>query len=73
MKMLPCRHCNGTGKEPDQLALGTEMRRKRVAAKKSLREVAIAMNFSAPYLSDLELGRRLWNADLMAAFEKALR
>ncbi len=73
MKTLPCRHCNGTGKEPDQRALGVEMRRKRVAANKSLREVAIAMEFSAPYLSDLELGRRLWNSELIASFEKALK
>lgn len=49
------------------------MRRKRVASKKSLREVAIKMKFSAPYISDLELGRRTWSADLITAFEKAIR
>ncbi len=73
MKTLPCRHCNGTGKEPDQRALGMAMRQKRITAKKSLRAIAVAMDCSAPYLSDLELGRRTWNAGLLADFEKALR
>lgn len=38
----------------------------------SLRAVARHLGISAPYLSDLELGRRNWNEGLFCAFQKAV-
>ena len=73
MSTTPCKRCNGTGDEPDQKTIGASMRSKRYAYGKSLRQVAIKMGKSAPYISDLELGRRQWNAGLIADFEKALK
>lgn len=70
--MRPCQKCNGTGKEIDQAALGGELRKIRETMNVSLRDAAYAMHISAPYLSDLELGRRHWSADLIATFKKAI-
>lgn len=72
MKTIPCKHCNGTGKVPDQRALGEEMRKRRESLGYSLREAAFRMSISAPYLSDLELGRRNWNEAIRKAFLKAV-
>lgn len=52
--------------------IGAECRRTREAAGKSLRRVAAAMGVSAPFLSDLERGNRLWTSGTMAAWEKAI-
>ena len=49
------------------------MRNKRIVRKLSLREVAIRMEVSAAYLSDLELGRRNWDEAKIEAFNKALK
>lgn len=73
MKLRPCQKCNGTGKEIDQAALGLELRQMREKMKVSLRDAAQAMHISPPYLSDLELGHRHWNADLIAAYKKAIQ
>lgn len=48
------------------------MRIKREKSGKSLRETAALMEISPAYLSDLELGRRWWNADLIARYKAAL-
>lgn len=45
---------------PDQAQIGKMMRGSREGQNVSLREVARRMKLSAPYLSDLELGRRGW-------------
>lgn len=42
---------------------------KRQAAKLTLREMARALDFSAPYICDVELGRRHCTADLLKAYE----
>ena len=73
MKPTPCKRCNGTGDEPDQKVIGFSLRSKRIGYGKSLKQVAAKMGKSAPYISDLELGRRQWNAGLIADFEKALK
>jgi Predicted transcriptional regulator len=72
MKSEPCEHCDGTGKQIDQRALGKELRSRRERANKTLRETAVAMGVSAPYVSDLELGRRHWNSRLIREFVNAI-
>lgn len=68
-----CPRCEGTGTIPDPAYHGKEARKRRKAANVSLREVARRMNRSVAYLSDLELGRRGWNENLMKSYLKAIR
>lgn len=68
-----CPRCDGTGFVPDPSYHGKEARKRRKEAGLSLREVARRMNFSVAYVSDLELGRRGWNDDLMKRYLKALK
>jgi predicted transcriptional regulator len=72
-KTRPCKWCNGTGEIENAAYRGQEMRRKREAADRTLREVARRMELSAAYISDLELGRRAWSQRLITAYQKALR
>lgn len=44
----------------DHAATGANNRKRRLKANLSLREVAQELGISAPYLSDLERGRRNW-------------
>src|SRR5438445_13745888 len=55
---MECTRCRGTGKEPDWRALGKTVREYREAKELGLREVARAIQVSASFLSDLELGRQ---------------
>ena len=48
------------------------LKMKRLRAGKAANKVAIAMGISPQYLSDLEQGRRDWDADKLQKFEKAL-
>lgn len=57
----------------DDEATGQMLRAERVAAGFSLRSIARALHFSAPYVSDLELGRRGWTEEKAAAYREALR
>lgn len=57
---------------PDHAATGQAMRARRKKAGLSLRETAERMDLSAPYLCDLELGRRAWSEALAARFVAAL-
>lgn len=70
--MLPCPKCYGTGRIPDNTALGKSMRLKREVAGISLRSLARLLGISAPYLSDLERGRREWNSVRTNAYFNAL-
>ena len=56
-----CPMCDGKGEIMDDEAVGTEMRRRRLLTGLSLRTVAKRLKFSAPYISDLEKGRRNWS------------
>jgi transcriptional regulator with XRE-family HTH domain len=56
--LMPCPACEGTGKVLDPVAAGRQMRALRLKEKLSLREVARRMGISAPYVQDMELGRR---------------
>lgn len=67
-----CRYCKGTGRELDPIEIGAVMRDWRKKAKKTLREVAKAMGYSPPYISDLELGRRAWTDELVGKYNDAL-
>ena len=73
MKTKPCRYCNGTGKEVDQSALGSELRKKREASGISLRKMADSLGISPPFMSDLELGRRNWSPENIAKFNVVIR
>lgn len=68
-----CQHCLGSGYEIDHAKTGASLRRKRKAVNMSLRDMAKLLKVSAPYLSDLELGRRAWSSDRVAAFEDYCR
>lgn len=67
-----CHHCDGSGRETDPVALGAHMRKQRLALRLSLREVASRMDFSAPFISDLEHGRRNWTASTTKLYREAL-
>lgn len=60
---------------PDWKARGAEMMRARKTAGVKLREVAVLMNLSVGYISDLEHGRKRWTPRLsyfyLAAVETA--
>lgn len=68
----PCQKCNGTGFEPDPTTIGQTMRKIRSESGLSLRLVAGRMGYSAAYLSDMELGRRLFGAMQQKKFKEAI-
>ena len=71
LPLKPCLCCNGSGEVYDHEAIGAVMRKVREDAKLSLREIARRLHLSAPYVSDLELGRRNWTRSRIADFENA--
>jgi len=70
--MRNCKRCGGTGREPDHRAIGNELRKIRQAAGVSATRIAERMKITKAYLSDLELGRRQWRADLVQKYQGAL-
>lgn len=56
----------------DDVATGEAVRKLREKAKLSLRKVAAECGWSAPYQSDLELGRRAWSDDKCLKVEGAI-
>lgn len=56
----------------DHKKTGERMRAYRTKCGVSLRELAGRMGFSAPYVSDLELGKRLWSEDRASKYIAAL-
>lgn len=63
-----CRHCGGSGyvDAPSPHLL----RRARENAGLSLREVARRLKMTAPYISDVELGRRNVSAKMLGFYQK---
>lgn len=57
----------------DHAATGATARKERVGAGISLRNMADAIGLSAPYLSDLERGKRNWSAAMHARWDLAVR
>jgi predicted transcriptional regulator len=68
-----CPKCKGTGRVPNQKSVGEEMRQLREKHGKSLRQIAKILGFSAPYISDLEHGRRDWNPATMLNYTNACK
>lgn len=61
-----------TVQEVDNVATGRSARSARQRLGISLREVARRMDLSAPFIGDLELGRRNWTEQLAGLYTKAL-
>lgn len=58
--------------EIDHAETGALFRAKREAHSISLRDLAKAMRLSPAYISDIERGRRNWNADLVEDYNNHL-
>lgn len=58
---------------PDHEKTGAMMRARRAKAKLSLRAIAARMGYSAPYICDLERGKRAWTDDKIERYLVALR
>lgn len=56
----------------DHVATGNDVRGERESRGKSLRLVAREVGISAPYLSDLERGRRNWTEELFDKIKEVL-
>lgn len=56
-----------------QQSLGQKLKELRDAADLSLRELAKKLDVSAPFLSDVELGRRFPSADVLTKLAKTLK
>lgn len=63
-----CPHCGGTGEKIDFKEIAGRRKERNL----TLREVSGKMGISIQYLSDLEHGRRNWDAQLLNAFNKAV-
>jgi len=72
MNTRPCHVCNGTGIEIDPIATGAEIRKVRRGHRITMSEVAEKLALSVPYCCDLELGRRNWTPELIAAYRAAI-
>lgn len=72
MKTKPCTCCDGTGKEYDNDAVGVEMRKLRLKAGLTLKDVGTGVKppLSQAYLCDLELGNRRWSNHLIAEYRR---
>jgi predicted transcriptional regulator len=70
---ITCPKCCGTGSVLDPRAQGMALRLLREKKNIPLREMSERMDISSPYLSDLELGRRDWNTDLIERYNAALK
>lgn len=58
-----------TVQKPDSVACGKIVRDARIKSGMSLRQLSVAIGFSAPFVSDLELGRRSWKDE---TFQRAM-
>lgn len=64
--MMPtCPCCGGLGSIRDDRDIGAELRALCLSIGITLREWAKTLKLSPSYISDLELGRRRWNAQLV--------
>jgi len=80
IKNLYQSHASGNGKMLiyktvlviDHFRTGQKMKLLRMSKKLSLRKLAKKMKISAPYLSDLERGKRNWNKDRIKKYQNNL-
>lgn len=68
-----CPQCGGTGCVYDDREIGAALQHEREASGITLREIGRRLKFSAAYISDLEHGRRGWNAERISNYRKALK
>ena len=71
MKEKPCRCCDGSGHESDDVKLGRTLSGLRLRAGLSLRKMASRMGVSHSFLCQLEHGDRHWHGS--ENWEKAYR
>jgi transcriptional regulator with XRE-family HTH domain len=57
----------------DHAAIGALIRKARTSKRIGLQDLAMAMAVSAPYLSDLERGRRNWTVERYAQAVKLIK
>lgn len=70
--MVTCPRCNGSGTILDDRVVGAELRALRIENGITLRSMARVVGKSVVYLSDLELGRRRWNKNMLDAYAQHL-
>jgi hypothetical protein len=66
-----CPECKGRGIIPDR-SVGLVLRAERKRARFGLRDVARELTISAPYLHDLEHGRRAWTQELIDRYRQII-
>ena len=69
----PCYRCGGTGREPDLIQLGGDLRKWRVARGWTLKELARRAGSSPAYVGDMEHGRRAFQAEIARRIVAAVR
>ena len=69
---MPCPRCAGTGAVDNPVYQGHTARGRREAAGLKLRQVARQLRVSAPFISDLENGRRLWTGLVAQRYQRFL-
>lgn len=70
---IKCPRCGGTGHIDNPVAIGEQMRKLRLAKGIGLREIAQDIGFSAPYVSDLERGRRAWSPNVKRWYLQSIK
>ena len=65
-----CTRCRGTGLEPDQKAIGADLKLLRKYARITLREMARRLHVSHGFLCQLEQGNRSWKLLLKERYLK---
>ena len=68
-----CPRCGGSGTVMHDGFVGQQMRSRREQAGISLRELARRVEWSAAYVSDLELGRKVWTDRKLKRYVKGLQ
>jgi transcriptional regulator with XRE-family HTH domain len=69
---VPCKCCEGSGKQIDHLEVSKILRTKRLSLKMKAADVARSMGISRSHLSQLELGQLHWTPEQLAAYEAAI-
>ena len=65
--IVECQHCGGAGRL--SVVCHESIRKRRKAAGISLREMARRTGFTAPYISDVERGRRTCTGKIEKAYK----
>lgn len=71
--MKQCPLCGGSGEVHEDREIGAALQKERIDSGISLRTLGGRLGLSAAYLSDLEHGKRRWNADRVSRFREGLK